>query len=73
MAMLIRRLKDRVCKNMVGDLQCIATSATLVKEEEDFSKVAEFASNLFGEKFEWVPEDSNRQDIIKGERIKTIE
>lgn len=62
MAMLIRRLKDRVCENMEGDLQCIATSATLVKDDEDFGKVAEFATNLFGEKFE--PED-----VIKGERI----
>lgn len=71
MGMLIRRLKDRVCENMEGDLQCIATSATLVKEEEDLGKVAEFATNLFGEKFEWNLEDENQQDIIKGERIKT--
>jgi len=70
-AMLIRRLKDRVCKNMEGELQCIATSATLVKEDEDFKKVADFATNLFGEKFKWLPLDQNRQDIIKGERIKT--
>lgn len=62
MAMLIHRLKDRVCRNMEGDLQCIATSATLVKEDEDFGKVAEFATNLFGEKFE-------SEDVIKGERI----
>jgi len=70
MAMLIRRLKDRVCNNTEGDLQCIATSATLVREEEDFEKVANFATRLFGEKFEWNPEDDERQDIIKGERIK---
>ncbi len=71
MAMLIRRLKDRVCRNMEGDLQCIATSATLVKEEDDFGKVAEFATRLFGEKFEFDPRDENRQDVIKGEKIKT--
>ncbi len=71
MAMLIRRLKDRVCENMEGDLQCIATSATLVKDEEDFDKVANFATNLFGEKFEWDPEDEEKQDVIKGERITT--
>jgi ATP-dependent helicase YprA (DUF1998 family) len=62
MAMLIRRLKDRVCKNMEGDLQCIATSATLVKQEEDFDKVAEFASKLFGEKFEFEPQNFERQE-----------
>ncbi|MEM5871998.1 MAG: DEAD/DEAH box helicase, partial [Candidatus Aenigmatarchaeota archaeon] len=69
MAMLIRRLKDRVCKNMSGDIQCIATSATLVRDEEDFGKVAEFATNLFGEIFEWDKENESRQDIIRGERI----
>lgn len=71
MAMLVRRLKDRVCKNMEGDLQCIATSATLVKEKEDFAKVAEFATNLFGEQFEWNPQGNDQQDVIKGEKIKT--
>jgi len=71
MGMLIRRLKDRVCDGKKDVLQCIATSATLVKEEEDFGKVAEFATNLFGEKFEWVTEDGNRQDIIKGEKVET--
>jgi len=70
MGMLIRRLKDRVCDGKKDVLQCIATSATLVKEEEDFGKVAEFAANLFGEKFEWTPKDKNRQDIIKGEKIE---
>ena len=68
--MLIRRLKDRVCENMKGDLQCIATSATLVKEEKDFEKVAIFGRNLFGERFEWDQNDENKQDIIKGEKIK---
>jgi len=71
MGMLIRRLKDRVCDGKKGFLQCIATSATLVKTEKDFGKVAEFAINLFGEKFEGDAEDENRQDIIKGKKIKT--
>ncbi len=70
MAMLIRRLKDRVCRNMEGDLQCLATSATLVKEEEDFDKVAEFATKLCGEKFEFEAQNNDRQDVIKGEKIK---
>ncbi len=70
-AMLIRRLKDRVCNNMEGDLQCIATSATLVKEEDDFGRVAEFATNLFGEEFKWDIYNEDRQDIIKGERLTT--
>jgi len=69
MAMLIRRLKDRVCRNMEGDLQCIATSATLVKEEEDFGIVAEFATKLFSEKFEFDPQNPQRQDIVKGIKV----
>ncbi|MDD8020086.1 MAG: DEAD/DEAH box helicase [Acidobacteriota bacterium] len=67
MAMLIRRLKDRVCEGKEGVLSCIATSATLMKEEEDFGRIAEFARNLFGEQFEWEAKDENK-DIIKGER-----
>jgi superfamily II DNA/RNA helicase len=72
MGMLIRRLKDRVCSGKTGILQCIATSATLVKEEADFARVEEFATNLFGEEFEWVAEDEKRQDIIKGEKVDTL-
>jgi len=71
MGMLIRRLKDKVCDGKKDVLRCIATSATLVNEKEDFGKVAKFATNLFGEKFEWISEDGNKQDIIKGEKIKT--
>jgi len=69
MGMLIRRLKDRVCEGKEGILTCIATSATLMKEEEDFEKIAYFASNLFGEKFGWNSKEEN-QDVIKGNRIK---
>ena len=66
-AMLIRRLKDRVCNGREGVLQCIATSATLGQdEEEDRKKVAEFARNLFGERFE--PEE----DIVGGKRRELL-
>jgi ATP-dependent helicase YprA (DUF1998 family) len=68
MGMLIRRLKDRICDGNEGIIRCIATSATLGNDESDFLKVAEFASNLFGERFEWNQEDNSRQDVIKGER-----
>lgn len=52
MTMLLRRLKDRVVQSEPNRLQCIATSATLGKGEEDFPDVAGFAEKLFGEKFE---------------------
>jgi len=65
-AMLIRRLKDRVCEGREGVLQCIATSATLGKGEEDRSKVAKFALELFGEKkFE-------DEDIVVGKRKESV-
>ena len=67
--MLIRRLKDRVCDGREGVVQCIATSATLAREEKDFGKVAEFAAELFGEDFEWQSGDESQQDVIKGERV----
>jgi ATP-dependent helicase YprA (DUF1998 family) len=67
-AMLIRRLKDRVCSNVEGDLQCIATSATLVKKGKNQKDIIDFGSNLFGEKFFWDDNNENYQDLIVGER-----
>ncbi|MFX0101554.1 MAG: DEAD/DEAH box helicase [Candidatus Hodarchaeota archaeon] len=66
MAMLIRRLKDRVCPNGGQNLACIATSATLVTDPSDNQRVIKFASNLFGEKFEYT---DNNKDVILGERV----
>ncbi len=52
MAMLLRRLKDRIVQSQPGRIQCIATSATLGGGEKDFSEIAKFARELFGESFE---------------------
>ena len=52
MAMLLRRLKRRLREGgRSGPFRCIATSATLVGEENDKAAVARFASDLFGEEF----------------------
>ena len=67
-AMLLRRLRDRVAQSEPGRLRYIATSATLGKSAEDFGKVAHFASELFGAPFEWVEDDPARQDVVAGER-----
>ena len=72
-AMLMRRLKDRVVKSEPGKLQMIATSATLGRGEPDFPDVVEFASHLFGEKFEWNAENPNRRDIVKATRVQHIQ
>ena len=52
MAMLLKRLKDRIVQSEPGRIQCIATSATLGSEEREFGEVARFARELFGELFE---------------------
>lgn len=62
MAMLIHRLKQRLREGgRTEGFRCIATSASLVGEEGDNSKVARFASDLFGEMFE-------EADLIVGEK-----
>lgn len=68
MAMLLRRLKDRVVAGKTGILQCVATSATLGNAEADFPAVANFATQLFGEPFAWAKDDQAHQDVIKATR-----
>lgn len=64
MAMLLRRLKDRVVNSERGRLQCIGTSATLSGQGQDArAEVADFASELFSESFE-------PSDVIEGERMR---
>ena len=68
MAMLLSRLKDRVVDSQAGRLQCFATSATLGSDQSAYPAVAKFAERLFGECFEWIEDDRNRQDVIKAIR-----
>ena len=56
-SMLLRRLKHRLGKRR-GDVQCIATSATLTND--DASEAADFARSLFDETFD-------ESDIIFGD------
>lgn len=63
MALLLRRLKDRVVRGERNRLHCIATSAT-VGDPLQFANVAKFARNLFGESVEWVESDPGRQDVV---------
>ncbi len=72
-AMLLRRLKDRVVQSVPGRLRCIATSATLGNSKSDFDAATNFASNLFGETFEAHPTDPQQQDVIEAARIPTAE
>jgi len=69
-AMLLRRLKDRVVKSEPSKLQMIATSATLGRGLQDFPAVVEFATHLFGENFEWMDDNEDRQDVVQATRIQ---
>jgi hypothetical protein len=68
MAMLLRRLKDRVTHGHENRLTCIATSATIGRGKPDFPDVAGFATELFGERFEYMADDRDRQDVVEAER-----
>jgi len=68
-AMLLRRLQDRVAWRHGKRLQAFATSATLGGGRADFPAVAEFATGLFSVPFEWVEDEPERQDIIEAERV----
>lgn len=65
-AMLLRRVRDRVAPDR--NIRCIATSAT-VGGDANAGAVTRFASNLFGQPFDWDEEDPQRQDLITAERV----
>lgn len=65
-AMLLRRVRDRVAGE--HSIQCIATSAT-IGGDSDPSAVTRFASNLFGQNFEWRADDVESQDLVMARRV----
>jgi hypothetical protein len=67
-AMLVRRVKDRVNGSRRGALQCFGTSATLGRGVADYPELVQFAEALFDEPFEWAAGDPGRQDIVGAER-----
>jgi len=67
-AMLLRRVRDRVLRSERGNLQCFATSATLGRGEADYPALVDFAESLFDEEFIWEPSDPERQDIVSAVR-----
>ncbi len=69
MAMLLRRLEDRVVQDKLGRLQGIATSATLGRGKEDFPAVAQFATNLFNIPFLWDADNPDYRDVVDADRI----
>ncbi|CCK63174.1 DEAD/DEAH box helicase [Mycobacterium canetti] len=67
-ALLMRRLKQRVAPG--AQLQCIATSASLTGSvrNDPRGEAMEFARNLFDAPFEYVEGDSSRQDLVEPTR-----
>ena len=63
-AMLLRRVRDRVNGSEKGRIRYMGTSATLGRSERDYPRLAEFARILFDEKVEYAEADPARQDII---------
>lgn len=71
-AMLLRRLRDRVLTSERGRLQCFATSATLGRGVEDHPKLVEFGQRLFDEDFEW-DERLGTGDIVTATRLPLVQ
>ena len=67
-AMLLRRLKDRIVQSQPGRLRCLATSATLGNGRKDYPATVKFAEQLFGEPFAWQEDDAQCQDVIAATR-----
>ena len=63
-AMLLRRLQDRVAGDKHGKIKGIATSATLGAGEKDYVQVADFASKLFNKSFIWDDSNPDEQDVV---------
>ncbi len=63
-AMLLRRLRDRVKQSRQGEIQFVGTSATLGSGDESYVSLADYAHRLFDEVFDYVDDYPARQDVI---------
>ena len=62
-AMLLRRVRDRVNMSKRGVIQYVGTSATL-GDESEYPALAEYGHDLFDERLQYQPGAPERQDII---------
>lgn len=72
-AMLLRRVRDRVVRCERGRLRCFATSATLGRGEQDYPQLVRFATDLFDENFEWESADIDRRDVVGAVRKPLVQ
>ena len=68
-AMLLRRLEDRIVEDHLERLQGIATSATLGRGVQDYPTIINFAKNLFNLPFVWNENKPEYQDIVEAVHI----
>lgn len=73
MAMLLRRVQDRVAGDQHGRIQAIATSATLGAGRSDYPAVADFAAKLFNKGFSWVDDNEEQQNVVGAEVLPISE
>lgn len=72
MAMLLRRVQNRVAGDQHGRIQTFATSATIGQGRQDYPAVAQFATNLFNKGIAWDDADERYQDVV-GAEIKPLD
>ena len=63
-AMLLRRVRDRVNESKPGRLRFFGTSATLGTGSDAAPRIAEYATDLFGELVEYHSHDERRRDVV---------
>ena len=68
-AMLLRRLKDRIVRSERGRLLCLATSATLGAGEADYPRLREYGEALFEEPFVWPDGRDEQPGQLRGDII----
>lgn len=73
MAMLLRRVQDRVAGAKHGKIQAIATSATLGSGPTDYPAVADFAEKLFNKSFSQQDGNKTSYNVVGAEVLPISE
>ncbi|NMA12758.1 MAG: DEAD/DEAH box helicase [Chloroflexi bacterium] len=68
-AMLLRRLQERVAGDKHGKIKAIATSATMGAGKADYPEVVDFASKLFNKSFVWDDNNPDEQDVVGADML----
>lgn len=72
-AMLLRRVKDRVLQSERGRLRCFATSATLGQGPTDHPALVRFATDLFDEPFACNASGPGPHDVVTATRLPLVQ